>query len=460
MEELNLIQPMLVRFLQEKDQIEKQIVKEGTIPKELCKLCAKTGLGLERGKRWVIPLNEQEKKELDKFMKWIRENKIISFKSSFGRITFEATQPFGKKKPDSMKEGRYTYIYHLSEFKNRAFFKTFWTKTLESFNEVDSCPHFNADEGEMIHLHKERQSMFDSFRIDRVDTLLLCCKNCGEEIEKRDCEEGIRKVGFTYQYYCDLQNLILRKILQEEKIPFETGKTDEHFFMFPSKTVFYLREHEILISDTPDEATISKLNPKLLVTFGNKSIMTSLLDLKTNILILTKEGEFYFYDHTKPVEKSLDGIINTIVEKLDLYTQEIRGNEHDRIIKAFEKIGQELGYIPQREYGKRGIRVDCMWYDREGKIKVAIEVETKGGWKKDIISTWELEPELSIIVTFQKTESVPNALMGFTLMKYLPHKLLYMNMESKNAYLFEKQQILKKYSLMKEEKERFTIKEF
>lgn len=106
------------------------------------------------------------------------------------------------------------------------------------------------------------------------------------------------------------------------------------------------------------------------------------------------------------------------------------------------------------------MRVDCVWYDRQGKIRVAIEVETRGGWKKDILSTWELEHQLSIITTYQKTDSVPKALMDFALMKSIPHKLLYINMETKNAYLFKKQEILRKYSLQKEErKERFSLKE-
>ena len=124
------------------------------------------------------------------------------------------------------------------------------------------------------------------------------------------------------------------------------------------------------------------------------------------------------------------------------------------------RIGQELGYVSQRECCESWLRVVCVWYDWHGKIKVAIEVETAGGWKKDILSTWELEPQLSVIATFQKTDSVPQALLDFSLMKSIPHKLLYLNMTTKNAYLFEKQEIVKKYSLKKEEgKESLTFEE-
>ena len=44
-----------------------------------------------------------------------------------------------------------------------------------------------------------------------------------------------------------------------------------------------------------------------------------------------------------------------------------------------------------------------------------------GQWKKDIVSTWELELELAIIVTYHKTDQVAETLSKNVLMKYLPH---------------------------------------
>jgi len=78
---------------------------------------------------------------------------------------------------------------------------------------------------------------------------------------------------------------------------------------------------------------------------------------------------------------------------------------------ALYSIGGELGYVPQKEYGKSGVRIDCVWFDREGKIQVASEVETTATWKKDLISTWEVEPKLAIIVGFPKTDKVAQNLM-------------------------------------------------
>lgn len=58
-----------------------------------------------------------------------------------------------------------------------------------------------------------------------------------------------------------------------------------------------------------------------------------------------------------------------------------------------------------------------------------------------------------MIATFQKTDSVPQSLLDFSLMKSIPHKLLYVNMTTRNAYLLEKQEIVKKYPLKGDESE-------
>jgi len=461
MKELNVIRPVLTRLLQETERIKQQVIKDGIVPKELCELCEGQG-----DKRWMIPLTKKETKDLDEFLKWIKKNNICSVKLGSpayyigAAVIVEATKQVGRKKPYSIENGRYTYSYDPSEFKKRAFY----TRMLARFQEIDTCPHFDADIGEAVHVHKVRRyGHLDRSRKESIESLYLCCNECGKELEKRECDNGVRKTGFTYSFTCDLDTLLLRKLLREAVLRFEEGTVDERFF-FPRHPQFFLRKQGILITERSgyrklEEATISQLSPKLVVYFGDKSQITELLELKTSILIVTEEGGFYFYDHTRSVEKSMDAIIDTIVKKLDDYAEQIRGNEHDRVVKAFTRIGKELRYVPEQEHSKKGVRVDCVWHDREGKIKVAIEVETRGGWKKDILSTWELEPELSIIVTYQKTDSVPKALMDFALMKYMPHKLFYINMGTKHAFLFEKQKILRKYSVEFEEEKKFTVEE-
>lgn len=474
---LSTIQPLLVRYFEEKERIEQGIIREGRVPKAICSLCEGYST-----KRWIEPFSKDEERDVSQFVQSMKENKISSINRLINlerivypssRISIYTSQEFGRKKPEPTNKGLNRYTYRISEFKKRTFCPKEFKKILERFDRIVSCAHFDVDYGESVHLvikwkgSEQFKVEYDEGRL-RYDVLFLCCTECKAEIEKRGCVAGVRKDGFIYTKRCDLDFLLLQKILKEAGLSFELGHRYGSLIERSSPD-FYLREHGILVIlnepfsiterlEQQYEAMISALKPKLIVFFGDKTKIIDLLGYDTNVLVASEEG-FYAYDHTRPVEESVGVIVNNIVEKLDNYAEETRGNEHDRLVKAFEKLGQELGYVPQQEYSKHGLRVDCVWYDKQGKIRVAIEVETRGGWKKDIVSTWELEPQLSIITTYQKTDSVPRALMDFALMRSIPHKLFYINMETKNAYLFNKQEILRRYSLKKEgEEERFALK--
>ena len=90
-----------------------------------------------------------------------------------------------------------------------------------------------------------------------------------------------------------------------------------------------------------------------------------------------------------------------------------------------------------------------IWHDREGNVFSALEVETKGNWKKDIISTWEIEPKLAVILTNTKSEKSIKELMKYVLLRNMPHKLLFLNYTTKLGYLLEKQKILRSYDIAK-----------
>jgi len=449
---LQLIQPVLMRFLKEKKEIEDSAKREGKIPEELCKLCSDSSRLVKTS---IHSLKDEEAQSLSPFLKWMEENKITSLRGSIysgiGKIEVEAKEPIGKRKPTTLKKGTYHYSYPLSELKKRPFYSAL----IGRFDGVQSCPHFDPSNPRIVRLFQQDKNFLGEEKVS--NHLFFCCVECAQKKETFACAMGVVKQGFIYSVNCDLNGLVLEKILKDEGIEYERGEKpkQEAVLFFPHITpMFFLRKHEILIklNSFPklDETIVSVLKPKLIVYSGKKSTVVELLVFNTDVLIVSEEG-FYVYDHTKAVEDSLDNMINHMVKKVEEYAEEARGNDHDRLIIAFEKIGQELGYVPQREHGKSGLRVDCVWYDRQGKINVAIEVETAGGWKKDILSTWELEPQLAVIATFQKTDSVPQSLLDFSLMKSIPHKLLYLNMTTKNAYLFEKQKIVKKYSLRKEE---------
>ena len=112
-----------------------------------------------------------------------------------------------------------------------------------------------------------------------------------------------------------------------------------------------------------------------------------------------------------------------------------------------------MGFVTKKELRQTGVRIDFVWYDREGDIQVAGEVETSATWKKDLISTWEVEPKLAIIVGFTGSDIVASHLMSITLMKYVPHPVLYINKITENAFLFEKNELIKNYRLKSVESE-------
>ena len=138
--------------------------------------------------------------------------------------------------------------------------------------------------------------------------------------------------------------------------------------------------------------------------------------LYLNILFYNQNG-FFFYDKDREVERDIDVICDNILQNLNSEIEYQRGNDHDRVISAINVIGQKLGYVVETEFSQSGSRIDLVWYNRDGKIEVAGEVETTSTWKKDLISTWEVEPILAIIVGFPKTDKVAENLMKLTLMK-------------------------------------------
>jgi hypothetical protein len=200
------------------------------------------------------------------------------------------------------------------------------------------------------------------------------------------------------------------------------------------------------ITETSLGEFAAHLAPELIAVFDDRSNLPAYIELNTNILFYDEEG-FYYYDKNRKPEEDILKITDRIANSLNDYVEEERGREHDRVILAFNRIGEELGYVTQREYGKAGVRIDNVWFDNNGEIKVAIEVETTSTWKKDLISTWEVEPELAVIVGFPKTDATSKNLLESSLMKNIPHYVLYINKHTNHAFLFDKQEIIQHYVL-------------
>jgi hypothetical protein len=132
---------------------------------------------------------------------------------------------------------------------------------------------------------------------------------------------------------------------------------------------------------------------------------------------------------------------------LDRYSSQIRGKEHDKLVEAFKKIGEELGFVTQAEMLQRGARVDVVWINRDGKVEVAIEVETSAQWKKDIVTTWETSPRLAVVLAHYKTDKGTEDITQYDLLQYMPHRLFFISYLQKKAYLVEKARIVKAYDI-------------
>ena len=169
--------------------------------------------------------------------------------------------------------------------------------------------------------------------------------------------------------------------------------------------------------------------------------MVPFMQIEVDIVCVDGDN-ILLYDSSREIQQDVSQVIECIVKNLEAYCDEERGNDHDRYIKAFTRIGNELGFVTQTEYSSKGLRVDCVWIDRKGTVYGAIEVETSGGIKKGIVSTWELEPQLAIILSRTKTDKSILNLTEYALLKVIPHPLIIINAETKMLYYFERQEII------------------
>ena len=176
------------------------------------------------------------------------------------------------------------------------------------------------------------------------------------------------------------------------------------------------------------------------------------MKFNTNLIIFDDSNssqKYSIFDKNKSVESNIEKCCLSIIQNFEEVAEQTRGNEHEKLIGTLEKIGRNLGYVPQKEVSNKGNRVDLIWNDREGNVFAALEVETKGNWKKDIVTTWEIEPKLSVILANAKSEKPIKELINYVLLRDMPHKLLFLNYTTKRGYLLDKQKIVRFYDISK-----------
>lgn len=123
---------------------------------------------------------------------------------------------------------------------------------------------------------------------------------------------------------------------------------------------------------------------------------------------------------------SIEEVAKELATKLPLLISDSETSQHDMFINAVSLVGKDLGYISVREYpmGFMGfVRLDCAWLSPSGEVFAAVEVETGGDIKKDIVSIWEAKPNVGIIVSGKKSKGLSD-LCGTEALKSLPFPII------------------------------------
>jgi TusA-related sulfurtransferase len=465
------LKPVIDDYIDQRSTLQKQITQRGTLPKEIIEQCKRREI-IE-----VIKLDEEATGSIPDFIEWISENEISKIQCNGKQVyLISKKEKIEGKKGSSLiigvkiatglkeEEPEYEFLFPLSKFKKKPFFKLLSYE----FYGFSKCEHITGEQSlkhsALVIIVKSEDSRFGLESINEilkrrkpVKKLRLLCEDCYTRIDKVCCEDAIVKRGFIYEASPDhdFDKILFEKTLQENNISFKV----ESEGYIGGGVEFYLPEFNVLIIIRKRyrnlKEIVEKLKPYVIVSRGKKEDIVDFLEFDSNIIIFDPSEDaqqrFFLFDKNKKVETDIERCCLHIVQNLEKYAREIRGAEHDKLVGALEKIGRDLGFIPHKELSSKGARVDLVWLDRKGEVFSAIEVETSTQWKKDVISTWETEPRLAIIVAYYKSEKAIKDMLQYVLFKSMPHKLFFINNAILKAYLIEKQSILKYYDIEKKE---------
>jgi len=484
------IKPVLDSFITEKHELEKRISQDGTLPDEVITECPIHDIVK------VEKFDEKTIESTKNFVKWVQENKITRIEGNTKNIYFRSSLQKiegkkGNQTVDSMILSRhqglqkneikeYEFKFALSDLKKKDFYKILKSY---SFSSLITCEHLNPDtitdakpvilstknfhSSYSSYIGEGSRTLADALKTSSTDSnLQLFCIDCYRRIDHLCCKNAIDRRGISYEasYRHPLDTILLKLNLKKQNLSFSEISASERFGR--ESLQFFLTDYKALLTEESRDLdqTIEALKPEIVIARGKKQSMIDYLKHDVSLIIFddSKDAKqrFFLFDKDKKVEKNIEKCCLHIIRNLETYSEKIRAKEHDKLIGALEKIGHELGYVPQREVVNKGSRVDLVWLDRNGAIFSALEVETSSGWKKDVVTTWEIEPKLAVILAHQKTEKGIKDIIQYTLLKGMPHKLLFINNISKKAYLVEKQNILKYYDIEKKEEIEPKVFEF
>lgn len=454
------IVPIVEEYIRLRSKIREFVLQTGTIPRYICENCY-----TRNQRQFINDLTSEEKRVAIDIAAQVRKYQIISIRREYGtEVSVHSLRAIRDICPnpesfdsevsewiDKDEEGRKIYSYTVPPH-TRSFKSTFLKPLFQIFDRgITFCPHIEwshlkkGAEAKAVCLSKEEFIYTESqFQIETsyqpqkqwTKTLLFSCDACRQEISKRACPNAFEFVEYMYQNRgCLWEHVLFLSCLH---------KAGKQFRIIGDYTPIVVIEPEkVLISYDRkiDEDLIVKVNPSMIILFGSKKDMVPFMQIEVDIVCVDGDN-ILLYDSSREIQQDVSQVIECIVKNLEAYCDEERGNDHDRYIKAFTRIGNELGFVTQTEYSSKGLRVDCVWIDRKGTVYGAIEVETSGGIKKGIVSTWELEPQLAIILSRTKTDKSILNLTEYALLKVIPHPLIIINAETKMLYYFERQEII------------------
>ena len=466
------LKPILDSFLEKKIELERKIFQEGILPPEIIEECS------VRDIKKILKFSGELLKSKSEFLNWIQQNTITRIETNTKDVFFTSKQEivdnvkgkniflsvYGEREEIDKSLLQYDFKIPISKLKNETVSK--FLKQFE-FNGISHCGHIEEgsflDSFPLILSTKENtrrvmatggDSMHNVLESTLNTGLRFMCSDCYNRIDKICCEKSINKdgLGYSADYWHKFDEMLLHFVLKENN--FNVKILQDDLENRRRATVFYFPDFNgILTSKNSDLEKINeKLKPEILIIKGKKETIVDLLKFNTNLIIFDDSNssqKYSIFDKNKSVESNIEKCCLSIIQNLEEVVEQTRGNEHEKLIGSLEKIGRNLGYVPQKEVSSKGNRVDLIWNDREGNVFAALEVETKGNWKKDIVTTWEVEPKLSVILANAKSEKPIKELINYVLLRDMPHKLLFLNYTTKRGYLLDKQNILRFYDISK-----------
>jgi len=474
---VNALWPVVQEYLKERTQLEERIIREGKVPSFLCDNCERKSI--IEVKKLSVP-----KQQVASLLEWMRTNDVRGLGSDGEVVSFRSTKKSVEKVEGTMsllsisgvlgpsaEEALYEYRLSASKLKKAECYDI----VALPFEAIRICNHLDPEavkDSYAVSLTLSARYVYEPglTSVEQLWTketgkkeLRLLCSECSSRIETIGCEDSIRREGFVYRHsFCPVRRVTFEQLLQRHNIHFMAQQTDRRY-LFQHGLNHHLPDLHTIVTDSSRdlENLVQIAQPMCVLTFGTKRDLVRCLGLGTHVIMVDEgdSGQMFLFDKDKKVEESIDNIVQAIVEKVERYSDEVRGKEHDRLVAAFQRLGQELGFVVQPELQEKGTRVDLVWLGRSGNVHTVIEVETSAQWKKDIVTTWEAAPKLAVILTHYKTDKGIDDVIQYKLLESMPHKLLMINYLLKKAYLIEGQQIVKYYDMTEAKKGETRISE-